>query len=127
MSAVRLDPDLYADRYPQELSGGQRQRVALARALAADPEVVLFDEPLGALDALTRLELQDLIAELEAEMGKTLVIVTHDLDEAFRLADRIGVMKEGRLLQVAGPDELAENPEAGYVEQLLTLRQGGRS
>lgn len=127
LDAVRLDPDRFADRYPGELSGGQRQRVALARALAADPEVVLFDEPLGALDALTRLELQNLISELEEEMGKTLVIVTHDLDEAFRLADRIGVMKEGQLLQVATPDELSANPDPGYVEELLTLRQGGRS
>ncbi len=127
LDAVRLDPDRFASRFPGELSGGQRQRVALARALAADPDVVLFDEPLGALDALTRLELQDLIAELETEMGKTLVIVTHDLDEAFALADRIGVMKKGRLLQVATPGELDENPAPGYVERLLALRRGGRS
>jgi osmoprotectant transport system ATP-binding protein len=126
LEAVRLDPDTYSRRYPAELSGGQRQRVAIARALAADPDVVLLDEPLGALDALTRLELQEQLAELERTYRKTLMIVTHDLDEAFRLGDRIGVMKEGRLLQVATPDELASQPAPGYVERLVALRSGAR-
>ena len=126
LEAVRLDPDTYARRYPAELSGGQRQRVAIARALAADPDVVLLDEPLGALDALTRLELQEQLAELERTYRKTLMIVTHDLDEAFRLGDRIGVMKDGRLLQVATPTELATRPAPGYVERLVALRERGR-
>ncbi|HTQ79491.1 MAG TPA: glycine/betaine ABC transporter ATP-binding protein, partial [Thermoanaerobaculia bacterium] len=95
---------------------------AFARALAADPGVVLLDEPFGALDALTRLELQRQFLELKEKLGKTLVLVTHDLGEAFRLADRIAVMRAGRLLQLATPAELAAHPAEGYVRDLLALR-----
>ena len=111
-------------RYPAELSGGQRQRVAFARALAADPPLILLDEPFGALDALTRLELHRQFLELKSRLAKTAVLVTHDLGEAFRLADRIGVMRAGRLLQLGVPKELEERPADPYVSALLELRRG---
>jgi osmoprotectant transport system ATP-binding protein len=111
-------------RYPSELSGGQRQRVAFARALAADPPLILLDEPFGALDALTRLELHRQFLDLKGHLGKSAVLVTHDLNEAFRLADRIGVMKSGRLLQLGTPKELEERPADPYVSALLELRRG---
>jgi osmoprotectant transport system ATP-binding protein len=113
-----------AGRYPAELSGGQRQRVAFARALAADPPLILLDEPFGALDALTRLELHRQFLELKSRLAKTAVLVTHDLGEAFRLADRIGVMRGGRLLQLGAPRELEERPADPYVSALLELRRG---
>lgn len=119
LELVGLSPDVHAPRYPAELSGGQRQRVALARALAADPPVVLLDEPFGALDALTRLELHRQFLELRKTLGKTLVLVTHDLTEAFRLADRIAVMRGGKLLQIGEPEELKEAPADPYVRALL--------
>jgi osmoprotectant transport system ATP-binding protein len=113
----------HASRYPAELSGGQRQRVAFARALAADPPLILLDEPFGALDALTRLELHRQFLDLKKALGKTTVLVTHDLAEAFRLADRIGVMRSGHLLQLGTPDELAKSPADPYVEALLEMRR----
>lgn len=116
---VGLDPAAFRGRYPRELSGGQRQRVAFARALAADPEVVLLDEPFGALDALTRLELQDQFLELKTRLGKTMLMVTHDLNEAFRLADRIAVMHRARLLRLATPAELRAQPGDPYTARLL--------
>jgi osmoprotectant transport system ATP-binding protein len=119
LELVGLLPEVHAPRYPAELSGGQRQRVALARALAADPPVVLLDEPFGALDALTRLELHRQFLELRKTLGKTLVLVTHDLAEAFRLANRIAVMRGGRILQIGAPEELAEQPADPYVRALL--------
>ncbi len=123
LELVGLDPDEVARRYPRQLSGGQRQRVAFARALAADPAVVLLDEPFGALDALTRLELQEEFGRLRGD-GRTLLLVTHDLGEAFRLADRIGVMLRGHLLQVARAEELEAAPAHPYVEALLEMRVG---
>jgi len=113
----------HAGRYPAELSGGQRQRVAFARALAADPPLILLDEPFGALDALTRLELHRQFLDLKKALGKTTVLVTHDLAEAFRLADRIGVMRSGHLLQLGTPEELAKSPADPYVEALLEMRR----
>jgi len=124
LDLVGLSSDTHASRYPAELSGGQRQRVALARALAADPSVVLLDEPFGALDALIRQELHQQFLELRKTLGKTLVLVTHDLAEAFRLADRIGVMRAGRLLQLGPPRELVERPADEYVKALLEMREG---
>ena len=119
LELVGLDPDTFAGRYPRELSGGERQRVAFARALAADPPVVLLDEPFGALDALTRIELQGQFLELGRRLGKTMVLVTHDLAEAFRLAGRVAVMREGEILATATPGELASRPGHPYVEALL--------
>lgn len=123
LELVGLSPDAHAGRYPAELSGGQRQRVAFARALAADPPLILLDEPFSALDALTRLELHRQFLELKARLGKTALLVTHDLAEAFRLADRIGVMRAGRLLQLGKPADLAEHPADPYVEALLEMRR----
>jgi osmoprotectant transport system ATP-binding protein len=123
LELVGLDPQAHAGRYPTELSGGQRQRVAFARALAADPPLILLDEPFGALDALTRLELHRQFLDLKKALGKTTVLVTHDLAEAFRLADRIGVMRAGRLLQLGKPEELASKPADPYVEALLEMRR----
>jgi osmoprotectant transport system ATP-binding protein len=122
LELVGLEP-AHAGRYPAELSGGQRQRVAFARALAADPPLILLDEPFGALDALTRLELHRQFLDLKRALGKTTVLVTHDLAEAFRLADRIGVMRSGHLLQLGTPDELAKSPADPYVEALLEMRR----
>jgi len=126
LELVGLDPPRYRARYPRELSGGQRQRVAFARALAADPAVVLLDEPFGALDALTRLELQAEFDRLRRRLSKTMLLVTHDLAEAFRLGDRIGVMREGRVLQLAAPSELRDGPADDYVKRLLELGLGAR-
>jgi osmoprotectant transport system ATP-binding protein len=123
LELVGLSPGAHGSRYPAELSGGQRQRVAFARALAADPSVVLLDEPFGALDALTRLELHRHFLDLKKALAKTTVLVTHDLAEAFRLADRIGVMRAGRLLQLGPPAELAERPADPYVSALLEMRR----
>ena len=119
LELVGLSAEVHAGRYPAELSGGQRQRVAFARALAADPPLLLRDEPFGALDTLTRHELHRQFLELRARLPKTMVLVTHDMGEAFRLADRIGVMKQGRLLQLGPAEELTEQPADDYVRALL--------
>ncbi|MFQ5700529.1 MAG: ATP-binding cassette domain-containing protein [Acidobacteriota bacterium] len=121
LALVGLTPESFRWRYPRHLSGGQRQRVAFARALATDPPVVLLDEPFGALDALTRLELQREFLQLKQRLAKTIVLVTHDLQEAFRLGDRIAVLKDGRVLQTAAPDELRREPADDYVRSLLTM------
>ena len=107
LATVGLEPDVYADRYPRSLSGGQRQRVGVARALAADPPVLLMDEPFGALDPITRAELQREFARLAQELRKTIVFVTHDVREAFLLATRIGLFADGRLVEVSTPDAFA--------------------
>ena len=126
LDLVGLDVQQHRNRYPIQLSGGQRQRVAFARALAADPEIILLDEPFGALDALTRRELQNQFLELKHRLHKTMILVTHDIDEALRLGDRIGIMKAGQLLQVGRTDELFNCPTDPYVTQLLEhrLRRG---
>ncbi len=116
---VGLDPALYGERRPRELSGGQRQRVAVARALAAAPEVILLDEPFGALDAITRADLQRTFLGLRRELHLTAVLVTHDLAEAFLLADRVAVLRAGRVEQVAPPAELRAAPATAYVLELL--------
>lgn len=124
LELVGLPAVEYRERYPRELSGGQRQRVAFARALAGDPEVILLDEPFGALDALTRLELQREFFELKRRLAKTMLLVTHDLTEAFRLADRVAVMRGGRLLQIGTEGELRTRPADDYVAKLLDLADG---
>ena len=98
LNLVGLDPEIFAQRYPHQLSGGQRQRVGIARALAADPPILLMDEPFGALDPITRLELQQQFQYLQRQLGKTVVFVTHDIQEAFFLGTRIGLMYEGNLV-----------------------------
>jgi osmoprotectant transport system ATP-binding protein len=119
LALIGLEPDVFRRRLPRELSGGQRQRVAFARALAAEPDIVLFDEPFGALDPLTRLELQGEFLRLQAALRKTMVVVTHDLREAFRLGDRVAVLRDGKLLQVGEPDTLRRSPADDYVRALL--------
>jgi osmoprotectant transport system ATP-binding protein len=116
---VGLEPERFGTRWPRELSGGQRQRAAVARALAARPNVVLLDEPFGALDAITRADLQRTFLTLRRELALTAVLVTHDLAEAFLLADRVGVLRSGRLEQIAPPAELRAQPATPYVRELL--------
>jgi osmoprotectant transport system ATP-binding protein len=119
LTLVGLEPSKFGDRWPRELSGGQRQRVAIARAIAAEPRVMLLDEPFGALDAITRSELQDAYAALRTRLAMTTVLVTHDLHEAFLLATHIAVMHAGRIEQVGSPDELINSPQTNYVRTLL--------
>jgi osmoprotectant transport system ATP-binding protein len=111
LALVGLDHERFAQRYPRELSGGQRQRVGVARALAADPPLILLDEPFGALDPITRREIQREFRSLQTRLGKTIVFVTHDIREAFLLASRIGLIKEGRLLLLARPDDFLESSD----------------
>jgi osmoprotectant transport system ATP-binding protein len=119
LELVQLDPAIYAPRFPRELSGGQRQRVGIARALAADPPIVLLDEPFGALDPITRERLQDEFVTLSRTLGKTFVIVTHDMFEAARLGHRIAVMNRGRIVQCDTPREIVRNPADEFVAALL--------
>ena len=109
----------WADRHIGELSGGMQQRVGLARALATDADILLMDEPFSALDAVTRRKLQDELLALQAQVHKTILFVTHDIDEAVRLGDRIAVMEEGRIVQVASPDEMRQAPASAYVADFL--------
>lgn len=120
LDLVGLPADTFEDRWPRELSGGQRQRAALARALAADAHVLLLDEPFGALDAITRVEVQDTFAELRSTLGFTTLLVTHDLREAFRLSDQVVVMRAGRIERSGAPSELAARPATPYVAELLS-------
>jgi len=125
LARVGLDPARFGDRWPRELSGGQRQRVALARAIAHQPSVILLDEPFGALDAITRADLQEEFADLRRRLGVTVLLVTHDLHEAFLLADRVAVLREGRIEAFAPPRRLREEPGSDYVEALLARARMG--
>jgi len=121
LNLVGLDPERFAERYPRELSGGQRQRVGVARALAADPPLLLLDEPFGALDPLTRASLQREFAELTKRLGKTAVLVTHDVREALTLARRIGLMHKGQLVLLETPERFlaSDHPQVrAYIETL---------
>lgn len=117
---VELDPPVFGDRLPHELSGGQQQRVGVARALAAEPDVLLLDEPFGALDPLTREKLQQSFARIRRQKELTAIFVTHDMIEALALADRIAVMRHGRLVQVGTPRVLLTAPTDDYVAQLMS-------
>jgi len=119
LAMVGLEPSDFIDRFPSQLSGGQRQRIGVARALAADPPIVLMDEPFGALDPITRELLQDEFLDLESEIRKTIVFVTHDVFEAVKMGDRIALLHEGRLQQLATPRELVERPANAFVDQFL--------
>jgi osmoprotectant transport system ATP-binding protein len=119
LDLVGLAPAAFGHRWPHELSGGERQRVAIARALASNPAFVLLDEPFGALDAITRADLQASFRELRTRLRITTLLVTHDLHEALSLADRVAVMHRGRIEQVASTDELVRAPATDYVRRLL--------
>ena len=119
MKMVDLNPEAFLDRYPTELSGGQRQRIGVIRALANDPDIVLLDEPFSALDPVTRSSLQDELIELQAKVGKTLVFVTHDMDEAIKIADRICIMKDGHILQYDTPEMILKKPVDEFVSNFV--------
>ena len=119
LDLVGLDPNQYRSRYPSQLSGGQQQRVGLARALATRPRIMLLDEPFGAVDAITRLNLQNELLRIHRETGGTFLFVTHDIHEAFRLGNRVMIMNGGRLLQMDTPETIVRNPADPFVETLI--------
>jgi osmoprotectant transport system ATP-binding protein len=120
LETVRMDPAAYRDRYPKELSGGQRQRVGVARALAADPDVMLMDEPFGAIDPITRDRLQNEFLRLQAEVRKTIVFVTHDIDEAIKMGDRIAILREGsEVVQYDTPETILTAPADDFVADFI--------
>lgn len=121
LQLVGLDPARYRGRYPRLLSGGEQQRVGVARAIAAQPPVLLMDEPFGAVDAIVRRSLQDEIRRIAGSLQTTILFVTHDVDEALRLADRIVVMREGRIEQHGTPDEILASPATPYVRELFAI------
>lgn len=119
LTLVDLPPDEYRSRYPSQMSGGQRQRVGVARALAGDPDVILMDEPFGAIDAITRTGLQDEMLYLQRRLKKTIVFVTHDVEEALRLADKIVIMREGQIVQYDTPFHILSHPADQFVRDLV--------
>jgi osmoprotectant transport system ATP-binding protein len=121
LDLVGLDPSEMLKRYPRQLSGGQRQRIGVARALAADPPVLLMDEPFGAIDPIARTRLQDEFRQILQRVRKTVVLVTHDLDEAIRLGDRIAIMKSGKIVQYDTPDAVLSHPTDAFVENFVGI------
>lgn len=119
LEMVELDPKEYRKRYPSQLSGGQQQRIGLARALVTDPKIMLLDEPFGAIDAITRLNLQNELKRLHEGTKKTFLLVTHDINEAFKLGNRVMIMNEGKLLQFDTPHAIVQNPADEFVETLV--------
>lgn len=126
LELIRLEPQRYRDRLPRELSGGEQQRVGVARALAAEPRVLLMDEPFGAVDAIVRLALQDEMLRIHRALGTTILFVTHDVDEALRIADRIVVMRDGKIEQSDSPLRILAKPATPYVEALLDTKDAVR-
>lgn len=119
MEMVDLDPEVYLDRYPTEMSGGQRQRIGVIRALANDPDIILFDEPFSALDPVTRSNLQDELMEMQSKIKKTMVFVTHDMDEAIKIADRICILKDGGIVQFDKTEDILRNPADEFVKNFV--------
>jgi osmoprotectant transport system ATP-binding protein len=119
LDLVGLPPDEYRRRFPRQLSGGQQQRVGLARALATDPAILLMDEPFGALDAITRARMQDELLRIQHNVRKTILFVSHDIEEAFKLGNQVAVMSEGRLIQIGTPVELLAQPANDFVRRLV--------
>lgn len=119
LDLVGLEPKIYRERMPSDLSGGQQQRVGVARALAADPDILLMDEPFSALDPLSRSQLQQDIKALQQTIQKTVVFVTHDMEEAAKLGNRIGVMEKGEIVQIGSAQELRENPQTSLVKEMM--------
>lgn len=124
LTKVGLDPDSYLDRLPKDLSGGEKQRIGILRAIIANPKVLLMDEPFSALDPISKGQLQDLIKDLHEEFKMTTVFVTHDMDEAVKLADRICLMREGEVVQLGTPDELRNQPANDFVSEFMKNRGG---
>jgi osmoprotectant transport system ATP-binding protein len=120
LSLVGLQPQEFRNRYPSELSGGQQQRVGLARALAVDPKIMLLDEPFGAIDAINRVNLQDEILRIHGGLKKTFILVTHDINEAFKLGTRVIIMNQGRICQFDSPRNIVKNPKGPFVSSLIT-------
>jgi osmoprotectant transport system ATP-binding protein len=125
LDLLRLDPAVYRGRYPHLLSGGEQQRVGVARALAADPPVMLMDEPFGALDPITRAALQEELAQIHRATGKTILFVTHDIDEALRLATRIAILDRGRLAQAGPPADILDRPASDFVRHFVGSEGSG--
>ena len=122
LEKVGLNPKLYMKRYPNELSGGEKQRIGILRAIIANPKVLLMDEPFSALDPISRTQLQDLIKQLHNEYKMTTVFVTHDMDEALKLADRICILQEGKVVQIATPKEMQDNPANDFVREFFKVK-----
>jgi osmoprotectant transport system ATP-binding protein len=116
---VGMDPDINRDKYPRQLSGGQQQRVGVARALGADPPIMLMDEPFGAIDPITRETLQDEFLQIQERVGKTIIFVTHDIDEAIKMGDRIAILRDGRLVQYDTPETILEHPNGRFVRDFV--------
>ncbi|WP_298832616.1 ABC transporter ATP-binding protein [uncultured Planococcus sp.] len=123
LQLVGLDPEIYMDRYPLELSGGQQQRVGVVRALAGDPNIVLMDEPFSALDPISREQLQDELRNLQQTINKTIVFVTHDMDEALKIADSIIVMRDGQVEQTGTPQQLIDDPANEFVRNFIGVER----
>lgn len=119
MDMIAMDADVFLKRYPNELSGGQQQRIGVARALAADPPVMLMDEPFGAIDPINRAVIQDEFLKMQQELNKTILFVSHDIDEAIKMGNRIAVFREGKLVQYSSPDDLLSAPKNAFVESFL--------
>jgi osmoprotectant transport system ATP-binding protein len=123
LDLVGLPPDAYRNRYPNELSGGQQQRIGVIRALAADPDVILMDEPFSALDPISREQLQDELIRLQQEMKKTIVFVTHDMDEAIKIADTMILMKQGEVVQIGSPESILRHPVDDFVKNFIGIKR----
>ncbi|MDW0113065.1 ABC transporter ATP-binding protein [Sporosarcina saromensis] len=119
MHMVGLEPDVFGDRYPKELSGGQQQRIGVIRAMAAEPDIILMDEPFSALDPISREQLQDELMRLQREVKKTIVFVTHDMDEALKIADRVCIMKDGEIVQIDTPENIIRRPANEFVKNFI--------
>ncbi|MGT2928768.1 ABC transporter ATP-binding protein [Streptococcus dentasini] len=128
LELVQLPSAEYGKRYPHELSGGQQQRVGVARALASNPNVILFDEPFGAIDAITRTDLQEQLVELHQQLGdKTFIFITHDITEAFKLGNRVLIMDQGKICQFASPKQIIREPQGDFVRKLVETARAQES
>lgn len=123
LNMVGLNPDEYLFRYPKELSGGQQQRIGVARAFSTDSDIILMDEPFSALDPVTRSTLQDELFQMQKELNKTIIFVTHDMDEAIKIADKICILKDGHILQYDTPENILKNPANDFVEDFIGKRR----
>ncbi len=124
LTMLRLDPDRYRDRYPVELSGGQQQRIGVARCLAADPKILLMDEPFGAIDPINRAQIQDEFIKVQEKLKKTVIFVTHDLQEAIKMGDKIAILDQGRLIQYDTPEAILTRPKNEYIADFVGTDRG---